>query len=571
MVLRSFWCGGCGHVDVSLLNMIVTSELEDRVVEELPAHIFYRNRCLLYGNKVALIEYGTGRILTFNNVLNQVERLAGAFQELGISARDRVAVHGNNSIDIFLAYLAVHFVNATVVACKTTLTVREMVYQCLNADVKFIITDDAAYEVTLDCLDQLPEVKTVILANVKTPPGSHPELRTVQELLLNSLSPFEPPVDVRPREDEVLITFTSGTTGLPKGVLHTHFSHQAQLLCSGDDGVRMIRGSDILLQWCPISHVSGSIFFPTSIATGATSVVANARRDVEDFIDICEKYEITNLMAFPVILQRIIELLTCAPGSCRSVKHILTGGSVIPVSWSESITKLLNLRSFRILFGMSECLIVTITEDNQCTSHSVGKPLPNTRIKVVDIETGETLGLYQKGELAIKTDFVMKGYDKRPDATDEVFTKDGWLLTGDFGYVDTEGQFYICERLKQLIKCLDNQVSPAEIEDVLLQTVHWAFSPFVVKNPAVAEVNVIGLPHETYGEAPTAYIVLSEGHAPSNELKEELIGIVKREFAYFKHLYGGVFFLDHLPKTDSGKFSRSELKKKLASGEIEVV
>ncbi|XP_022656063.1 4-coumarate--CoA ligase 1-like isoform X2 [Varroa destructor] len=526
--------------------MIVTSRLEDRVIEEVPAHIFYRNRCQLFGNKIAVIEHRTGRTLTFNDVLHEVERLAGAFQELGMSARDRVALHGNNSIDIFLAYLAVHFINATIVACKTTLVVREMVYQCATANVKFIIADDAAYE-------------TVILANMESPPASHPELMTVTQLLLTSTHPFSPPKDVCPREDEILITFTSGTTGLPKGVLHTHFTHQSQLICSSEEGTQVLRGSGTILQWCPISHVSGSIFFPLAIYIGATSVVANTNQDLENFVNICETYRVTELMVFPVILQRLIEILRQAPGACRSVKHVVVGGSTIFVSWSEALIGLLELQSYRILYGMSECFIVTITEDNKCTTQSVGRPYPNTRMKVIDTKNGSMLNPYEKGELAVKSDFIMKSYDKRPDATSEAITKEGWLLTGDYGYMDKEGKFYICERLKQMIKCLDNQLSPAELEDLLLQ------------NVAVKEAIVIGLPDKKYGEAPTAYIVLNKGHSPSDELKQELLDMVKREFAYYKHLYGGVFFVDELPKTDNGKFARVELRSLVTAGQISII
>ncbi|KAM7302560.1 4-coumarate--CoA ligase 1-like [Ixodes scapularis] len=173
--------------------------------------------------------------------------------------------------------------------------------------------------------------------------------------------------------------------------------------------------------------------------------------------------------------------------------------------------------------------------------------------QVLDKSSGGSLGPYHNGEIAVHARGVMKGYYGRPEATAEVLSTDGWFRTGDLGYYDAEGRIHVIERLKEMIKCMDNVVTPAELEEIL--TTH----------EAVAEAAVVGVPSSKYGEAPTACVVVKDGFEKNLEsLATELRELIAGQAAVFKQLYGGVFFMKSLPKSDRGKILRQDLRTKVA-------
>ncbi|CAN7997489.1 unnamed protein product [Ixodes pacificus] len=159
---------------------------------------------------------------------------------------------------------------------------------------------------------------------------------------------------------------------------------------------------------------------------------------------------------------------------------------------------------------------------------------------------------FEHGEIWAQCSSVMKGYHGRPEATADVLIADGWFRTGDLGYHDDEGRLYIVDRLKQMIKCMDNQLAPAELEEILLS------------HDAVKEVSVVGIPSAKYGEAPAACVVLREEYREKHEaVEEELKRLIAGQTAVYKHLYGGVIFMDCLPKSDIGKILRQALKSEI--------
>ncbi|XP_049515782.1 probable 4-coumarate--CoA ligase 1 isoform X2 [Dermacentor silvarum] len=180
------------------------------------------------------------------------------------------------------------------------------------------------------------------------------------------------------------------------------------------------------------------------------------------------------------------------------------------------------------------------------------------KYKVVDLCTGQKLGPHQIGEICYHMASMALGYYKRPKETAELFDEEGWCKSGDAGYYDDDGHLYIVERLKQLIKCMGNQVVPGELEELLLRE-HSA---------NIAEVTVVGLPHCEYGEAASAAVVLSQEGSKKNPelLAKSIKATVETHFAVYKHLHGGVFFLDSLPKTDNAKVNRPALARFLAAG-----
>nr|XP_054927551.1 luciferin 4-monooxygenase-like [Dermacentor andersoni] len=176
---------------------------------------------------------------------------------------------------------------------------------------------------------------------------------------------------------------------------------------------------------------------------------------------------------------------------------------------------------------------------------------------VVDVNSRQKLSAHQTGEICFRTFSMVRGYYKRPKETAELFDEEGWCLSGDAGYYDDDGRLYIFDRLKQMIKCMDKQVVPVELEDLLLR--HHA--------DEIAEVCVVGVPHSDYGEAPAAAVVLTENGCMQElpTLAERIKDTVASNLAVYKHLYGGVYFVDSFPKTETGKVNRTALARSLLS------
>lgn len=235
-----------------------------------------------------------------------------------------------------------------------------------------------------------------------------------------------------------------------------------------------------------------------------------------------------------------------------SVRAIGIGGSTTPDVVAADLVRIFNLETLFHVYGMTEMSgMVSMTPVHWVNSHTVGYPLPLTEVKVLDLETSKPLGAHKDGEILVRGPQLMLYYLNKPEATENAIDTDGWYRTGDVGHFDEEGQLYIVDRVKDLIKCMDQQVAPAELEDLIM------------KHPFVLQAAVAGVPHVTFGEAPRAFVVLSEDETMGLDeeyVADQLKKLVAENAGYHKHLHGGVQFLDNLPKSDSGKYLRRELK-----------
>ncbi|XP_076032850.1 luciferin 4-monooxygenase-like [Oratosquilla oratoria] len=265
----------------------------------------------------------------------------------------------------------------------------------------------------------------------------------------------------------------------------------------------------------------------------------------------CVKHRITQpsqQVRAIIMVPPVLNFLNSAhvpPEALRYLESIMVGGAPVPTTAAEILKrKVGHPLFFQEDYGMTEIFLTHITPIGQEMIGFCGKQLPNVLGKVVDVSTGESLPANGVGEICIKTPAMMTGYLNRPEATSEIIDSEGWLHTGDIGFYNEEGYLKIVDRTKELIKVKGLQVSPSEIEDVLLQ------------HEAVQDVGVVGIPDERLGEAPRAYIVLKK---PVEEaaIHKHLEG----RLATYKHLSGGVFFVNQLPKNPSGKLLRRELTK----------
>ena len=237
------------------------------------------------------------------------------------------------------------------------------------------------------------------------------------------------------------------------------------------------------------------------------------------------------------------------PDSLSKVRYLTSGAAPLGVNESEKFTKKFG-NKIRLTqgYGMTETSpIVTMspTWEKDIIFSSVGVPIANTECKIIDLETNEICGPNQCGELLVRGPQVMLGYHNNEKATKEILDEDGWLRTGDVMYYDQDGNFFVSDRIKELIKVKGFQVAPAELEDILCS------------HESVLDAAVIGIPHEKFGEVPKAFIVKKNNvKVTEDELKE----FIKIKVAAYKQLEGGIVFVDAIPKSASGKILRRELK-----------
>ncbi|XP_049522578.1 uncharacterized protein LOC125945061 [Dermacentor silvarum] len=529
------------------------ARIEDRIVYSPHPHIdiplcsFYalaKEKLLINPNKMALVSDLLS--LTRAEVLAGMQRYAIGFRQNGMLPGDNVCIHLNNSVENLIAIYGCILAGATVFLASSLLTENELRYEAEDCDCRHVVTDEP---------NALKVSSAVARLNVKGRfcVGQAAGFVSTSEFLKIDEREFRECPVTDPKETVLAVCYTSGSTGLPKGAEVTHYSYVA---CFYTTRIHVPWGEpDILLGLNPITHQAGMLYSMIAVLDGATCAVVPTNLTPLEIMDAVDKYKVTAAQMFPGRLQALVREMRRTGRTLPSMRGIAAGGSVLSTQAAEQARKAFGgLELLVHVYGMTEsCCCVTSQPKNKelSVTADVGFPDTNVAVKVVDVLTREKLGPRQTGEVCYRADSMMRGYYKRPKETADLIDEDGWCKSGDAGYYDEDGRFYIVDRLKQMIKCLDNPVVPAELEEHLLR--EYASD--------IAEVSIVGLPHCHYGEAPAAAVVLTdEGRRKdSEELAENIKATVASSHALHKQLYGGVFFMDSLPKTDTGKVSRPNL------------
>ena len=497
----------------------------------LPALVLQRADDL--GDKPALIDGPTGRTLTFGQLAEGVRRAAAGLAARGFGKGDVLALYSPNLPEYAIAFYAAATAGGTVTTVNPLYTAGELAHQLQAAGAKGLVTVPPLLEKAQEAVAETDVQEVFVFGEAE---GATP----FAHLLQHDGRP--PDVAIDPTEDLVALPFSSGTTGLPKGVMLTHRNLVANVLQSA--ALERIERDEVLIGILPFYHIYGmTVILSTALYLGAT-VVTMPRFDLEPFLDLHGRYGITTDYLVPPIILALAKHPVVDRYDLSALRVITSGAAPL----SEDLARACAERLGCVVkqgYGLTETSPVTHTNprDRAIKPGSVGMAAPNTAFRIMDVASGGDAADGEPGEVWIRGPQVMKGYLHDEAATRDVIDEDGWFHTGDVGRVDEDGYLYVVDRVKELIKYKGYQVAPAELEAVALA------------HPALADVAVVRVPDEEAGEVPKAFAVLKPGE---DATEADVIDYVAERVAPYKKIRR-VEFVDAIPKTASGKILRREL------------
>ncbi|MEM7132146.1 MAG: AMP-binding protein [Chloroflexota bacterium] len=520
--------------------MFFQSPYPDVTVPSLSITNYVLQHAADFGEKPALIDGPSGRVLTYAKLAEGVQRVAASLHQRGFSKGDIFAIYCPNRPEYAIAFHAVCMAGGTNTTINPLHMVNELAHQLNDTGAKYLLTTPTLLENAQAAAAQANITEIFVFGEVPEVLNSNVACVTPFADLLQSDGQL-PPIDLDVREDLAVIPYSSGTTGLSKGVMLTHYNLVASV--SQNDGalyVEPISQDDILMGILPFYHIFGMVVLMSySLSKGAT-VVTMPRFDLEQFLSLIQQYGITMMHLVPPIVLSLAKHPLVDQYDLSSIRSISSGAA--PLSEALAATTAARLGCVVAQgYGLTETSTVTHigpTVAGKQRPASIGPAIPNTEVKILDVESGEPVGVGMRGELCIRGPQLMKGYLNNPAATADCIDEERWLHTGDVGYVDEDGYAYIVDRVKDLIKYKGLQVAPAELEAIL------------IGHEAVADAAVIPSPDEEAGEVPKAFIV-----AKSEIAADDIMDYVAECVAPYKKIRR-LEFVDEIPRSPAGKILR---------------
>lgn len=513
---------------------------------QVPIFEFLETSARRYPSKASVIFYG--RRISYFELLDSVERFSTYLASV-VQKGDRVAIYMQNCPQWIIAYFGILRANAVVVPVNPMLVERELEYILSDSGAKVAVTTSELYQrlapVTeklgievicghlADYLPEQPELPVPDFMRFK------PEIEkaTSWEDAMRERSPPEVLVG---SDDLAMIPYTAGTTGLPKGCMHTHATVISNTM--GAAFWERVTPASVHLATLPYFHVTGLIHSLLSPVYTSSTIVLLTRWDRNAAIQAIERYRCTHWIN---ITTMVIDLLADPKIAERDLSSLLVvggGGATMPKAVAEKLEELTGIQ-YMEGYGLTETISQThMNPPDRAKLQCLGIPDFGVDAMIIDPDTGEPLPAHEKGELVVRGPEVFKGYWNKPKETEKAFIEingEKWFRTGDLCYMDEEGYFFIVDRIKRMINRAGFKVWPTEVESVLYQ------------HPAIREVCVIGVPDDRVGEEVKAYVVL-EPEYKGKVSADEIIAWSKERMAAYKYPRK-VEFVDELPKSGAGK------------------
>lgn len=486
-------------------------------------------------DKPALVDGPSGRTYTYAQFEDAVRRVASSLAKKGFKKGDVFAIFSTNCPEYGIIFHAVAMLGGINTTLNPLYTAEEAAFQLKDAGAKFLITAPTFIEKAAAAAAHANIEELFVFGEAE---GAAP---------FSSLMEGDgevPRVEIDPKNDLIALPYSSGTTGLPKGVMLTHYNLVANMRQM--DGLDYFHRDDILLCVLPLFHIYGLVVvLNMGLHLGAT-IVTMPRFELDQFLSLIQKYRVTLSHIVPPIVLKLAKDPAVANYDLSSLKTIFSGAAPLGPELSRECIARINV-GIRQGYGMTETSPVTHSspaDPAKAKLGSVGTPAPNTECKLVDPATGNECGPNEEGEVCVRGPQNMKGYLNNSEATSRTIDKDGWLHTGDIGYADEDGHFFIVDRVKELIKYKGFQVAPAELEAILLT------------HDAVADCAVIPCRDDEAGEVPKAFVVLKD-----EATADDLIDFVAGRVAPHKKIRE-LEFIEQIPKSLSGKILRRVLVEK---------
>ena len=510
--------------------MNMRSPHPDVTIPEVSLPEFVLGQAARLGSKPALIDASTGRVMTYAELLQAIQRAAAGLAARGFQKGNVLALCSPNLPEYAVVFHAVAMLGGVTTPINPLSLASEMATQLKDSGARYVVTVPALLEKVQEAAAGTNVQEIFVL-------GDAGKAISFAAVLAHDGPP--PRVEIDPRTDLVVLPYSSGTSGLPKGVMLTHYNMVANLRQTAE--LLPVREDDVLIAALPFFHIAGlAVVLLLGLSRG-TTLVLMPRFDMESFLQAMQKYQVTTAVLVPPIMLGLAKSPLVSQYEMPALRQILGGAAPL----SAEIEQACKARLGCVVgqgFGMTEVgglLSANPLNTPERIKHgAAGLLAPNTECRVNDLETGAALGPNQHGEIWLRGPQVMRGYLHQPQATSAALDAEGWLHTGDIGYVDEDGCLYVVDRLKELIKYKAWQVAPAELEAVLLT------------HPAVADAAVIPSRDEEAGEVPKALVVTR-----AQVTAEELLEFVAARVAPYKRIRK-LAFIDQVPKTPSGKILR---------------
>ena len=486
---------------------------------------------------VVLVDGPTGREVTAGTLVRDIKALAGGLTERGFGAGATVALLAPNIPEYATVYHAVAWAGGTITTINPTYTAEEVKYQLQDAGATLLVTVPAFLETARAAMEGTGVTEIAVI-------GGAEGATALMDLMG---APLEEQVPVDLERHVLVLPYSSGTTGLPKGVMLSH----RNLVANVDQiqAVRPVARGEWMVGFLPFFHIYGmQVVLNLYLANGG-QVVTMPRFDLELFLRLCQDYRTPQAYVVPPVALALAKHPLVDQFDLSPLKQVLSAAAPMGSELGGAIEARLGLKCEQA-YGMTELSPAShVPPRGAGKAGSVGLNIASTETRIVDVATGADLGAGEEGEVWVRGPQVMLGYLNNKTATDATMERGGWLRTGDIGLIDADGYLFITDRLKELIKVKGFQVAPAEVEACLQA------------HPQVGDVAVIGRADAEAGEVPVAY-VLPAGDPPTlADLQAHIAG----HLASYKQIQA-VEIVEEIPKSASGKILRRLLRDREAAG-----